>query len=40
MLTRVFNFTFPFVNLSIFTEEDGTAINNEDGKEFYNKKKR
>ena len=30
MLTRVSIWTFPSFNLSVFTEEDGTAINNED----------
>ena len=28
------NSTFPSVNLSMFTKEDGTTINNEDRKEF------
>ena len=34
MLTSVSNFTLPTFNLSMFTEEDGTAINNEDKKQF------
>ena len=34
MLTSVSNFTLPSFNLSMFTEEDGTAINNEDRKQF------
>ena len=29
-----FNAMFPSLNLSMFTEEDGTIINNEDRKEF------
>ena len=33
MLTHVSNFTFPSFNLSMFTKEDGTTIN-EDRKEF------
>ena len=33
MLTCVFNFTFLSFNLSMFTEEDGTTINNNDRKE-------
>ena len=39
MLTRVFNFTFPSINLSMFSKEHGTSINNEDKKEFYVRKK-
>ena len=31
---NLFNLTFPFFNLSMFSEEDGTAINNVDIKEF------
>ena len=34
MLTPVSISTFLSFNLSIFTEEDGTTINNEDKKEF------
>ena len=34
MLTRVSNSTFQSFNLSMFTEEDGTTIKNEDKKEF------
>ena len=34
MLTSVSNFTLPTFDLSMFTEEDGTAINNEDRKQF------
>ena len=34
MLTRVSILRFPSFNLSIFTEEVGTTINNEDRNEF------
>ena len=34
MLTRLPIFTFPSLNLSMFAEENGIAINNEDRKEF------
>ena len=34
ILTRLPISTFPFFNLSIFTEEDGTTIYNEDRKDF------
>ena len=33
MLTRVSNFTFPSLNNSMFTKEDGITINNKDIKE-------
>ena len=33
-MNNVHNSTFPSFNLTIFTEEDGTTINNEDSKEF------
>ena len=38
MLTHVFISTFPSFNLSIFTEEDGTTIYNEDRNNFSVKK--
>ena len=34
MLSRVSISTFPSLNLSMFTEDDGTTIDNEDRKEF------
>ena len=34
MFTRVSLSTFPSYNLPVFTEEDGTATNNENRKEF------
>ena len=34
MLSRVSISTFPSFNLSMFTEDDGTTINNEDRKDF------
>ena len=38
MANNLRNLTFPSFNLSIFTEEDATSINNEDRKEFYIRK--
>ena len=32
--SNLHNSTFPSFNLSMFTKEDGTTINNEDRKEF------
>ena len=32
--SNLHNSMFPFFNLFMFTEEDGTTINNEDRKEF------
>ena len=34
ILTRVSISTFPSFNLSMFTEEDGTTVNNQDKKAF------
>ena len=34
MFTRVSILTYPYFSLSMFIEDDGTTINNEDKKEF------